>query len=130
MVIKGDYILPNHMLFLDFVYQSEREKTELEGSQNESLKTPRDADKSTANEMFTIFDTKKIEPDTEEYGLLLEEIKENNLDPIDEVRQGEPKHSIFVDKGPVIKVLERRNYQKHLFPYNTWKTYELKGLRK
>lgn len=49
-----------------------------------------------------------------------------------ETEEVEPITPLFIDNGPMLKILERRNYdkQKHLFPYNKWKTYELKGLRK
>jgi len=34
-----------------------------------------------------------------------------------------------IESGPVLKVLERRNYEvkRHLFPYKNWKTFETKG---
>ena len=50
---------------------------------------------------------------------------------------GEDRENLYgqkeveVDVGPVLKVLERRNYEqkRYLFPYKNWTTFELSGYR-
>jgi hypothetical protein len=41
------------------------------------------------------------------------------------------QEEVEVDVGPVLKVLERRNYEqkRYLFPYKNWTTFELSGYR-
>lgn len=63
---------------------------------------------------------------------MLEKEKVNQEDYQGEDRENlSGQEEIEIDVGPVLKVLERRNYEqkRYLFPYKNWTTFELSGYR-
>lgn len=141
MVIKGDYILPNHILFLDYVTQTEGEKwqwTDIQEWQKWLFKVTKSTCEANLEGMHQngIFKQNSLsfifEIILSKNMFIVLNIEIKNIDILSETEGVEPNTPLFIDNGPMLKILERRNYdkQKHLFPYNKWKTYELKGLRK
>lgn len=110
MMVKADYIMPNHILLMDYLDQQKPlGKCQCGGKQEWQQ---------------CIFTVAKKELEAEEL--------QNKEMFSDEEQEGYGKVTeVDVDTGPMCKIIERRVYEqnKYMFPYYNWKTFELAGYR-
>lgn len=106
MLVKSDYILPNHILIIDYLSrQKEKGKCKCGGKQQ-------------CQEC--IFKNIEVEADQKDL---------NNEDILSDLESIKPdkRDRITLDEGPIMKIIERRVYEenKHIFPYYNWKAFEI-----
>lgn len=105
-MVKADFILPNHIPIMDFLSKQKLDdKCECGGKLQcqECIFPTEDAD---ANPLE--MGDKEILSD-------FEGVKEEN------------RTKITIDKGPIMKIIERRVFEecKYVFPYYNWKAFEI-----
>lgn len=109
MMVKADFILPNHILMMDYLSEQKPEGKCKCGGKQECQQC-----------IFKI----------EQQELNKEELKDDDMFSDDEGSY-QNLDKIDVDVGPMLKLVERRVYEqnRYIFPYYNWKTVELTGLR-
>lgn len=109
MAVKGDFIMPNHILIMDYLAEQRTDGKCLCAGKKECQQC--------------LFRLTKI-PFTPEVFSKTDVFSEEDVDPnaIPEIDE---------DKGAMLKVIERRVYEqnRYMFPYYNWKTYEQRSAK-
>jgi protein FAM50 len=111
MMIKADFILPNHILLMDYLALQINDGSCDCGGKQQCQKC--------------IFEPKEIDVNIHD----LQDPEQ--LSDLESVKP-DKRDKITIDEGPICKIIERRVYEdnRYIFPYYNWKAFEISGYRR
>ena len=110
MMVKADFILPNHILIMDYLAKQNFDNTCGWNGKREWQEC--------------IFKIKEIEANQEE-------LKDEEILSDYESIKPDKRNRITEEEGPILKIIERRVYEenRHVFPYYNWKAFEISKIK-